>query len=142
MSRNFQTKIVLNARVAQNPIGNSDSNIWVRVYIIYPRKFSNVEAINYINNINFPLLGMCDQDNWIIWYDKWFMLSSNQQINNLTPKTKRIVFNKRFYSRMLFANSSANQPEKGPFMIIVTDHSITANTITVQGYSKLSYKDV
>lgn len=142
MSRNFQIKCRINARIKQNPVGPGTSNIWARILIVYPRKYSNVEAQNFITALNFPGLGLIDQDNWIVWYDKWVTLNPNSDFYHGYPKTLCFKFNKRFYSKMIFGRGASVQPEKGPWMIINHDSTPTDQELTFQGYFKLSYKDI
>lgn len=142
MSKNYQLKFRLNSRIKQNPVGAGTQNIWVRILIVYPRKLSNVEATNFINATNFPLNGLIDQDNWIVWMDRWLMLNPTQDFYRGSPKTATVIFNKRFYSKMLFGRYSSVQVEKGPFLIICNDAIVTDQELTISGYGKLSYKDV
>lgn len=141
MSRNWQLKLNFLAQAVQNPTPN-DGIYRMRVVIVWPRKFSTTDAANAIGLSSFPLETMIDPDNWIIWYDKTFFFTFNNQIHPATKQTCRIVFNKRFYSRLDFGSSASTVPTKLPYLVWITDHPVTGFNWVATGYVKLSYKDV
>lgn len=142
MSRNYQVKLHFLLGAAQNPPGDVRGLRYVRVYIVWPRKLSNVEAINYLNAGNFPLFGLMDQDNWIVWYDRSFTIAYDSDANPTYRKDFRIIFNKRFYAGLEYVNAVSVQAVKGPWMIVVHNIDVVTNTLIMNGYNKLTYKDI
>lgn len=142
MSRNFQVKVIIRPSDVQNPVGNVNLVGYMRIFIVWPRKFSRPQAISNLNNTNFPLYGMVDQDNWIIWMDKFITLTSHPEINSTTRSHFRLEFNKRFFAKLEYPTSSETLAVKTPWMIIVHNFDVTTWNVNVRGYIKCSYKDV
>lgn len=141
-TRNFQMKVTVSMASVQNPVGNPNIITQVRMFIVWPRKLSDLDAVTALTSANFPLTGMIDQDNWIVWRDMSFFMTSNTAINQRTDQVKRVVFNKRFPAKSIFDNSAAVKPEKMPYIIWRTDHAILDNNFNVNGYLKITYKDI
>lgn len=142
MSKNFQVKCFFRPFDVQNPIGDVNQVGYCRVYIVWPRTFSRPQAISNLNSTNFPLFGMMDQDNWIVWYDRAFSLTSHPERFPTTPLLYRMNFNKKFFCKLEFPTSSETLANKTPWMIIVHNFANTTFRLTVRGYIKMSYKDV
>lgn len=130
-ARNFQVKININSTP-----GNISA---VRVFIVWPRKLSFGDAVNLINNTNFPNVGLVDQDNWIVWYDKIHFLQQPAVYGR--SQTRRLVFNKRFFAKLEYRTGTAVAPNKSPYIIFNCPY-VSTQLYTVEGYCKMSYKDI
>lgn len=138
MSRNFQLKFWLNIipkGLPQDPI-----IFYVRIYIVWPRQFSRTNAIGALTNANFPLIGMVDQDNWIIWKDQSYTVSTSPG-STMALQSRYITFNKRFFCSLEYPTGTENLATKTPWMIIVHNVNVDNYDLRVQGYQKMSYKD-
>lgn len=142
MARNWQLKVNFQANTVQNPAGDGNGLYQMRFLIVWARKLSVNDAISAIGLTAFPLTSMIDQDNWIVWYDKTFNFAFNGTIHPNVRQYHRIVFNKKFFCKLEFANAAATIPTKLPYIIIVTNHPTGAFEWRIQGYCKLSYKDI
>lgn len=141
-ARNWQLKLNFLATSIQNPVGSGDGVYQMRLMIVWPRKFSTDTAAAAITDTTFPLFNMIDQDNWIIWYDKTFNFCYNGEVHPKVTQYVRVVFNKRFYAKLEFAQSSATIPTKLPHIVWHTNHPQFAFNWKVDGYVKVSYKDI
>lgn len=135
MSRNFQIKVWLGAG------GNNAALTLIRIFLVWPRKFSRADAIAGITSTTFPLFGMIDQDNWIVWMDKSIQLTAQPNLNPTINQIYRFEYNKRFYSKIEYRASGDTLPNKAPWMVII-HNSNAANSLTINGYFKMSYKDI
>lgn len=119
------------------------------IYIIWPRKFSQNDALAAITFSNFPVYELPDQDNW--YYKKILKFSQTNQDGSggsgyLNAKSDRWF---RFYipcnRGFEFPNAVSNSINKQFYMVIsnqiVTGTSANA-THTIKGHCKLSYKDM
>lgn len=140
MSRNFQLKLTITCNESQNP--TAAQLVYFRMYIVWPRKFSRTDAIAAATAGNFPLFGVVDQDNWIIWKDMRWQMSSNPTVYQTYKQTMNITFNKRFFAGLEYRAASATFPNKGPLIVIVNNQDVLQTQLLYRGYTKLSYKDI
>jgi hypothetical protein len=136
MARNWQIKLWYEL------FGNSSVLTRFRVFIVWPRKLSRSEAISQITTTNFPLYGMIDQDNWIVWHDRSYQITATPVNNPTINQLIRWEFNKRFPAKLEYKNAGEDTPTKEPWFIIVHDNNILLNNFNITGYIKLSYKDI
>lgn len=144
--RNFQIKLTMN--VAS---GTSDPllgyPIWMRMYFVFPKKWSHTEASGHVVATDFPLFTMADHDNWVFWKDTFAFPINPDALtgagNLLGNSYKTFSINKKFPMGANFVNSADTFPEKMPFLIINAT-TLVGKTVQVHllGYVKISYKDI
>lgn len=142
MSRNWQFKFVMQIADLQNPVGDVNVIKWFRVRIVWPKKMDYASASAYINSTTFPIYGMTDPDNFIIWYDKTFALTSHPELSPQASNILNFRFNKRFTAKLEFKQGTDSEPVKQPIIVFSGFPDVATWQWSWNGYAKLSYKDI
>lgn len=89
----------------------------IRIWIVWPRQLSYDDAVTAISSINFPMYGLVDQDNWIVWLDKVIHLSNPADYGR--PNYYRLDWYKSFPVKLEFDSNTATQAKKPLFLLFI-----------------------
>lgn len=121
-------------------VNYSNQTTTIRIFIVWPRRASRQDAESLITSTNFPVYGLIDQDNWIVWRDVRFVLGDGTQ--NGTTLIKNWKFYKRFPCTLEYTKADDIIPVKYPYMILSSSQTLLAASYLLTGYMKMSYKDI
>lgn len=115
----------------------NNSNMNIRLYIVFPKVLSRTDAIALITSTNFPLYGMPDQDNWIYFKDKTY-------VTGVVGGLKRVInfkWSKKFMQNHYFVSNTVAEIPKPVFVIWSSNYEFQNTVLGVQGYTRMSFID-
>lgn len=113
----------------------------IRIWVVWPRALSSSDATAAITASNFPLTGVVDQDNWIVWEDTTFHMQNPADYGR--PNYYRWEFYKRFPVKLEWPSAADVIPKKNAYIVINTPYlGVGTSGYNLTGYVKLSYKDI
>lgn len=112
----------------------------VRVSVVYPRKSITADT-NWISALGVGVLSDFDPATTYVLYDQIFFIEASNPtyFNGATPSVRYFRFSKRVYFKYNFASNVVNREA---LLIIQSNNSSSATAPLVNGYLRLSYKDI
>lgn len=110
------------------------------MWIVWPKKIDTQTAMDAISSATFPLDALPDQDLYYIWKDMTIMLGDGSKYGEM--RYKNIKWYKKFPYGIEYSSAASVVAIKQPILIFASDASPTNKGFTIQGYCKMSYKDV
>lgn len=140
-SKRLQIKMAIQTVTAA---ASASYGAWLRVYWVWPRKLSTTDALAQATQTNFPVFGLMDQDNWIVFRDTYAMpISETLSGYFAVPWKKKLEFNKKWPCMMEYKDATTDIANKTPLLIFSSTLGSDLNhVINILGYVKVSYKDI
>lgn len=117
------------------------------LYVVTPRQLSVTDAAVAMNANNFPVYALHDQDSFII-HRKMSWTMTNQDaaggLYNGSVSDKWFRYSLKLNRKLIYPTASDTFPSKLTYLVItnVAISTVTTSVTTINGYIKLSYKDI
>lgn len=115
-----------------------DKNI--RIWVVWPKNSSVSDTTSLFTSTNFPMFGMPDQDNFYYWRDQLYFRNTVAEPGR--PDYIQFKMYKKFRYHLQYKQSGDTQPLMQPYLVVNYVPDPANLTFAVNGYIKMSYKDI
>lgn len=128
-------------RLAAQQLNTSSSGGSVRVSLVYPRKGISADANWILTNSNIGVVQDFDPATTFVLYDQIFFIEASNPttFNGATPSVRYFRYSKRCFYTFNYSNSVIHRE---PILIIQSNNTTLATAPYVNGYLRISYKDL
>lgn len=128
---------------------NNDTWMYHTVRLVWPKDFSNAEAVSHLTLGEFPVYSARNEENWILIKEWKFSTHNTEPANpqdySGSTTMKRIKFSWAMNRKLNYESATDTTPQKQFYLVwssaVIKGNRVDAN-IQLQGTFRISYKDI